>query len=176
MDQPLRAVADEIFVSFHKFTLEDADPRNIEDPPSDDWLPRDPLTVRQGIVCLRSPGHTHRAAVTAACRTTAPHRSTSARGRWCTAFASIPAATNGCGDLRAVACCRRRATRKGRGRSTSSGSGRPGPFRTTWPRRSVRSGRRGYLNRPARATSDTNWYAAISVASQIRTMPTCTVR
>lgn len=64
MDQPLRAVTDEIFVEFHKFNIEDADPKNIEDPPSADWLPRDNMTVRQGIVYMRSPGHTHTAIVT----------------------------------------------------------------------------------------------------------------
>ena len=64
MDQPLRVVTDEIVVSFHKFTLEDANPDNIEVPPSAEWLPTDTMTVRQGIVYMRSPGHTHSAIVT----------------------------------------------------------------------------------------------------------------
>lgn len=80
MDQPLRVVTDKTFVVFHKFYLEDADPANIEEPPSAHWLPEDNMTVRQGIVYMRSPGHTHSAIVTMQAWTNEPPRE--AENRW----------------------------------------------------------------------------------------------
>ncbi|WP_230421558.1 hypothetical protein, partial [Catenulispora pinistramenti] len=62
--QPLRAVTDQVYVEFRRFDLEDADPANIEEPPSSHRIPRENLTVRQGIVYMWSPGHTHKAIVT----------------------------------------------------------------------------------------------------------------
>lgn len=64
MAQPVRTVTDEVVVSYHRFDLEDADRDNVEEPPSHDWLPKDNLTVRQGIVYMVSPGHTFSALVT----------------------------------------------------------------------------------------------------------------
>ncbi|MBS2554714.1 hypothetical protein KGQ19_48465, partial [Catenulispora sp. NL8] len=57
-------MTDQVYVEFRRFDLEDADPANIEEPPSSHRIPRENLTVRQGIVYMWSPGHTHKAIVT----------------------------------------------------------------------------------------------------------------
>lgn len=181
MNQPLRAVTDRVYVESHKFDLEDADPANIEEPPSPRWLPRENLTVRQGIVYMRSLGHTHEAIVTMQAwageparqpdevweltaglevvlrsgtvvavdgmqdHRTAPHDSTSAMGRWSTTSVSTPAGTSECLNSKAAEVSPKRATSTYPARSICFSSGRPVPFRTTWPRHIVPSGHPGSL-------------------------------
>lgn len=64
MEQPFHTFTDEVLVAYHAFDIEDASRDNVDEPPSDGWFAEDNLTVRQGIVYLVSPGHTHRAIVT----------------------------------------------------------------------------------------------------------------
>lgn len=80
MDQPLRTVTDKTYIAFHHFYLEDANPTNVEDPPTTNWPPRDNMTVRQGAVSMRSPGHTHTAIVTMQAWTGEPPQE--AENRW----------------------------------------------------------------------------------------------
>jgi len=58
-DEPVSAVTVDVGVAHHVFDIEDVDPETVDEPPPSPWLPRDYLTVRQGIVYLVTPGHTH---------------------------------------------------------------------------------------------------------------------